>query len=136
MKSTQSTTPTIEETYESIERRIQTTITILVERGVDNPNMSAAAREFNLPMTRLRARWLGQNSKQTTPPRNRKLNAEQELALCIYLDRLDAIGTAARLPMVNSAANTILRYAHTGSGTDSSTPPPVVCLDWARRFLS
>ena len=75
-------------------------------------------------MTRLRARWQGRNSKQTTPATNRKLNEEQGLAFCLYLDHLDDIGTSARLLMVN-------RYAH----TSSSTPPPVIGPHWTRRFL-
>ena len=95
--------------YESVETRIQEAITVLKKRGEDNPNIAAAAREFNLPRRRLSRRWQGQNSKQTRQPTNRKLNEAQELALCLYLDRLDEIGTAARLPMVTSAANTILR---------------------------
>ena len=55
MPFTQSTTPAYEESYESVEIRIQTAITSLVKRGDDNPNIAAAAREFSLPMQRLRS---------------------------------------------------------------------------------
>ena len=41
------------ETYESVETRIQEAITILKIRGEDNPNIAAAAREFNLLRKRL-----------------------------------------------------------------------------------
>ena len=85
MPPTKSTTATYKETYESVETRIQKAITILEKKGDDNPNITAAAREFNIPMQRLRARWKGRLSKQTRPPTNRKLTEEQEPALCLYL---------------------------------------------------
>jgi transposase-like protein len=46
------------ESYESIETRIQADIEVLEQRGEDKPNLSAAAREFNLSPHRLRARWV------------------------------------------------------------------------------
>jgi hypothetical protein len=44
------------EFYKSIETRIQKAIDILEERGEEKPNLAAAAREFELPPQRLRAR--------------------------------------------------------------------------------
>ena len=51
------------EPYEVIESRIQQVIDILSDRGEDNPNIAAAAREFRVPVRRLRVRWAGQQSK-------------------------------------------------------------------------
>lgn len=70
-------------------------------------------------------------SRQERPGSNHRLSDDQELAVCQYLDRMDNIGTSARLQMVTSCANTILRNAHT-----SPSPPPVVSNQWANRFLN
>ena len=43
------------------------------------------------------------------PVGNQRLTEVEELAVCIYLKRLDAIGACARLPMITSCANEILR---------------------------
>jgi hypothetical protein len=42
----------------SIETRIQADIEVLELRGEDKPNLSTAAREFNLSPHRLRARYI------------------------------------------------------------------------------
>ncbi|KAA8911523.1 hypothetical protein FN846DRAFT_412563 [Sphaerosporella brunnea] len=130
--------PSIEpkESYESVETRIQAAIEVLRARGEENPNIAAAAREFKLPPQRLRARWGGRHSKKTRPASNRKLTEEQELAVCLYLDRLGGATTtetsSTRLEMVTGCANGILQRAH----TDPSIPAPVVGEHWARRFLA
>jgi hypothetical protein len=93
------------ESYRSIEARIQEAIDVLEERGEEKPNLAAAAREFEVPPQRLRARWNGRPSKSDRPESNKKLSGDQELAVCLYLDRLDANGTCARKKMVTNCAN-------------------------------
>jgi hypothetical protein len=93
------------ESYGSLEVRIQEAINVLQERGEEKPNLAAAAREFELPPQRLRARWNGRQSKFDRPAKNTKLSGDQELAVCLYLVRLDAIGTCARKKMVTNCAN-------------------------------
>jgi hypothetical protein len=88
------------ESYESIEARIQEAIDDLEKRDEEKPNLAAVAREFEVPPQRLRARWNGRRSKCDVPGPNKKLSGDQELAVCLYLDRLDAIGTCARKKMV------------------------------------
>ena len=88
------TTTTITETYHVIESRITQSIDILLQRG-GKPNLSAAAREFKVPLQRLRARWNGRKSKQEVVPWNRKLKEHEELAVCAYLNRLDKFGLHA-----------------------------------------
>jgi hypothetical protein len=93
-----TTTPSgpthIVESYHAVESRITQAIEILQGRG-GQPNFAAAAREFLLPVQRLRARWNGRPSKIQTIPGNRRLSKHQELAVCQYLDRLDNIGLPA-----------------------------------------
>jgi hypothetical protein len=60
----------------------------------------------------LRARWNGRSSKQDLSGLSKRLTDDQELALCLYLRRLDTIGTSVRFPMVTSCANSILRWSH------------------------
>ena len=121
-----------EESYGSVESRIQEAIAVLWQKGEQNPNLAAAAREFNLPPQRLRARWNGRESKEKRVPVNRRLTEEEELAVCQYLDRLDHIGTSARLNMITTCANAILLHAQ----EDQSIPTPVVSEHWSGRFLA
>jgi len=51
---------------------------------------------------------------------NRRLSEEEELAVCQYLDRLDMIGTSARLHMITGCANAILLRVY----SDQSIPIP------------
>jgi hypothetical protein len=121
------------EPYEVTESRIQQVIDILSDRGDDKLNLAAAACEFRVPVRRLRARWAGQQSKQERPGTNKRLSEDEELVVCLYLDRLEAIGTAARKQMITGCANDILRRGFTPS--ESDTEPPKVGLHWTRRFL-
>ena len=102
------------EPYQVTESRIKQVIDILSDRGDDNLNLAAAAREFRVPVGRfkLRARWAGQQSKQERPGPNKRLSEDEEIAVCLYLDRLEAIGTAARKQMITGCANDILRHYH------------------------
>ena len=61
------------------------------------------------------------------------MSADEELAVCLYLDRLEAIGTAARKQMITGCANDILRRSFTPC--ESDTKPPEVGPLWTQRFL-
>ena len=111
-------TTTITEPYDVVESRTAQGMDILLQRG-GKPNIAAAAREFNVPVQRLRARWNDRRSKQEVVPWNRKLKEHEELAVCTYLNRLDKVGLHARLFMIADCANGVLRRAHVGEG-----PPP------------
>jgi hypothetical protein len=50
------------------------------------PNISKTAREFAVPIGRLRRRWLGGKSLFQRQPKGRKLSSGQEKALCEYID--------------------------------------------------
>ena len=121
------------ETYAEIEERVQQIIQRLEQLSdeTERPNIAATARDFQVSEHRLRKRWNGSGSKMDRLPPNRKPTAEQELALCQYLDQLDAIGIPARIPMITSAANSILRRCH----IDQAIPPPTVSHMWTKRFL-
>ena len=71
----------IVEPYQVTESRIKQVIDILSDRGDDNLNLAAAAREFRVPVKRWRARWAGQQSKQERPGTNKRLSEGEELAV-------------------------------------------------------
>ena len=121
-----------EESYGSVESRIQEAILMLRQKGKENTNLAAAARELNLPSQRLRARWNGRESKEKGVPVNRRLTEEEKLAVCQYMNLLDHMGTSAHLNMITICANAILLHAQ----EDQSIPTPIVSEHWSRRFLA
>lgn len=103
------------EPYEEVQKRIQAAVTAIQARSDQYVNIAQVARNYEIPITRLRAGLQGRQSKQERQGANSKLSEDQELAVCQYLDRLDTIGTCARLQMVSSCANAILSSGHTSS---------------------
>ena len=95
------------EAYADIESQITDACDNL--RKSKKPNVARTAREFQVLLSRLRWRWKGCQTRVEWPAGNKRLTEAEELAVCIYLKRLDAIGTCARLPMITSCANEILR---------------------------
>ena len=106
--------------YDVIESRI--TEALLSISYQKNWKFKDLAQEYNVPVERLQNRYHGQPSKTERKGGNRRLSDAQELALCQYLDCLDAIGLSARMSLLIGAANAILRLHH----TDESNPPPLL----------
>ena len=125
--------PAMPENYTDTEAKIEAACQKIFE--LENPNVAAIAREFEVPVSRLRARLSGRQSRTQRPAPNKRLSEDEELAVCLYLKRLDSIGTSARLPMVTGCANAILRRNHQLSSPEPNTPPPNVGATWTARFL-
>lgn len=117
-------------TYLDIEDRIIEACHALYHE--EKPNISQAARQFDVPYDRLRARYKGRVSRSERPVIGRKLDDAQEEALCNYLNTLDDLGVHPRLHTVTHSANSILRDSH----DDPQTPPPTVGSTWTNRFLA
>ena len=66
--------------YSEEEERISNAIGALERR--DNPNLSAAAREFSCDYQKLRRRWNGIPSKADYGGYNKRLSDEEEIMLC------------------------------------------------------
>jgi len=120
------------ESYAEIEAHIEQALHEL--RDCENPNIAAVAREFQAPVSRLRARWNGRSSKQDLPEPGKRLTDDQELAVYLYR-RLDTIRTSARFPMVTSCANSILRRSYDSAASDPKIKSPTVSAFWTSRFL-
>lgn len=116
------------DTYHDIESRIVDAILEL--RKCENPNVTAVARQFNVPAKRLINQWKGRKSKVECGRHNKALFEAQELALCQYLDNLNGEGPKAHYKQLEQVANSLLKKGHTRSGK-----PPIVGAHWTARFL-
>ena len=76
-----------------------------------------------------RARWAAKRSKQETPGPNKRLSEDEELAVCLYLDRSEHIGTLARMQMITWCADDILHRGFTPAPVRILSPPR-----WTGRF--
>jgi hypothetical protein len=99
----------------------------------EQPNIARSAREFDVPETRLRARWKGRAPSRGG--QNKALSDDQELAICHYLDRLDQIGLPARIRTITACANAILQQSKSTSMDADANEKPTVSKMWTRRFL-
>lgn len=119
----------MDQSYNAVEARIKEAIDALRTR--QKFSRRAIATEFNVPEERLRSRLNGHPPKsEVRGLHNRALTTDQDLALRLYLQKLDQMGAPARLHMIQQTANKILRQ-------DDKTPPERPPLDsqWAKRWL-
>ena len=119
---------TMASTYLDDEERVLTALEVAQLR--EKPNIAAIAKEYKVAVGRLRRRYRGTPSRAERPPSNRKLDYEQEAALIEYCNRVDVLGTSARLHMVESCANQLLAQCH----DDPLSRPPTVGPQWVKRF--
>jgi hypothetical protein len=103
------TSTTMASIYRQHEERIDEAIQSL--QGAMCTNIASLAREFDVPMQRLQMRLQGRPSKLGNTNTPTWLTSEQDTTLKITLDRLEATGLPARIPMLSSIANQILRQA-------------------------
>jgi len=83
------------EPYEDVEIRIQAAVASIHASNDPYPNITAVARAYEIPVSRLGGRLQGRQSRQERPGANHRLSDDQELAVCQYLDRLDTVSTSA-----------------------------------------
>jgi hypothetical protein len=115
--------------YQVVEQCILDAIKDVTDGGC--ANLNEAARKHKVPPFRLRSRWKGRPSRSDRPVYSRKLSTAEEQGLCMFLDRLEAIGLPATLPMIAVKANSILARHH----ENAQTRPPIVSNKWTKRFL-
>jgi hypothetical protein len=74
----------------------------------EKPNIAKTAREFDVPVGRLRHRFQGKAPcRLDVRGQNKVLNKAAEEALCSYINKADAIGLLIRKQTLISAANAI-----------------------------
>ena len=121
------------ESYHDIENRIKDALSAL-KKG-DVPNLSVAARQFNVPRSRLHHRFHGRPAKSDLPSHNRRFSSSEETALCRYLDRLDRLGLPAQRELLRGAADHILAKTWTPDPDNPNEQSPQVGNHWVARFL-
>ena len=114
--------------YEAIEEQISQALQAL--QNNEAPNISAAARQFDVPRQRLHHRFHGRPAKTSLPSFNHHLNKEEERAICRYLNCLDQLGLPAQQELLHAAADSILLHSYTPPDSDPHTPPPRVGDKW------
>jgi hypothetical protein len=87
------------------------------------PNLTALARQFNVPYDRLRRRYLGKPSRSTRKRAGKKLTELQESEILKQISQLDHRS-------ITRVANQILERDHIGE-----YPPPIVSNKWCQRFI-
>jgi len=93
------------------------------------PYYSKAARKYGVHKDRIRRRFLGKAlDSSNIGGHNRRLNDDEDRALCAYIDLADEIGLPIREKTLVVAANSILRSHY------SDSAPVSAC--WASRWLS
>lgn len=115
--------------YHQIEARIQKAI----EHLKKNPDAKRAkvAREFDVPLQRLRFRLKGARPmSEVRGVHGRRLSPDQDLALCLYLNKLIKLGLHPRLRMIETAATKLLMQDSIGT-----TLPPPLSHSWSKRWM-
>lgn len=120
-------------TYRTCEQRIEQAMEAL-NHG-DFTKITDAARRFDVPYQRLRARLNGRKSRSQRLPTNLKLTPEEDAGLCQYLDRLDDLGLPPRPLHIAAAAKLILAYKPMGDKTTNSHIRSDLGEHWVRRWL-
>jgi Tc5 transposase DNA-binding domain len=114
--------------YLEAEERVQDAL--LYKQAHPSASLRFLSRSFNVPKDRIYRRLKGQDSRSTRPPTNQKLDKDQDLALCWYVESLHRIGVSLRYKAIAQAANQILAASH-----HLDDPPPTVGEHWPSRWL-
>jgi hypothetical protein len=103
---------------------------VQILHSMDNPNIAAFARDYNLPYQRLKRAYRGGQSRSTRPSTNKLLTEEQEAALKRFLDAIGDIGFGIHKSLIKQQTDALLAASHQDIG------PPRRCGDhWAERWL-
>ncbi|KOS39223.1 hypothetical protein ACN38_g9942 [Penicillium nordicum] len=112
--------------YSDVERRILTACS--VARTSKKPNFAALAREYEVPVGRLRARFAGRKSRSTRQMTYTRLNEDQIASLVRWIRCLDNLHVPPTAKMVAISANALLRRAN------SDARP--LAKDWVYDFVA
>lgn len=93
--------------YSAIEQRIQAACK--VARTRKNAKSAPLAREFDVSVYRLRARFHGRQSRTQSPITTKRLYESQEAALISWIDTLDALHLSPTARMVEASANATIQ---------------------------
>ena len=117
-------------TYIAIENRIKKAINALNTR--QNPSQTEIAREFDVPLRRLRSRLADHSPASAVRGlHNRKLKSDQNLALHTCIKRLNELSLPVRLNMFQFTANALVRQNY-----PQWVYPFSLNSQWVKRWLN
>lgn len=96
-------------------------------RGQRKPNITALAREYDVPYTRLRSRFKGVSSRLARESTNKRLNSAQETAVIQWMRQVDSL-------YVSPTANMIAQCANQVVAASSDASPRRLDRNWVYRF--
>ena len=97
----------MDNSYLAIEKRVEAACK--AARQKKRAKIAPLAREFGVPVSRLRARLQGRPSRSSRPITTKRLDASQEAALVRWIERLDTLHVPPTAGMVEASANAIIR---------------------------
>ena len=98
--------PTMAKCYKDYEKRINEALCAWRHDGTRS--IRSIAQEFAVDRKTFGRRLRGEASESTRSAINKRLTAEQEQAICDYIERLDRIDLSAKLSTIGGAANFLL----------------------------
>ena len=120
---------------QTIENRIQNALATISNDCA--PNISALARQFDVPRTRLMRRWHGNGSRATVGGHNKALTNEQEKGLLQFAKDMEEQGLNITEVNLVDAANYLLSRewkSRKAQDLEISDTPHIVSSNWCRRF--
>jgi hypothetical protein len=93
--------------YSAIEKRLQAACE--AAKAQKKAKVAPLARQFDVPVSRLRARLNGRQSRTQHPITTKRLDDSQEAALIRWIERLDSLHVPPTASMVEASANAMIR---------------------------
>ena len=100
--------------YAAIEQRIQAACE--AARARKNAKITSLAHEFDVPMSRLRARLHGRQPRTQRTVTTKRLDDSQEAALISWINALDALHVPPTARMVEASANAMIQRGTEATG--------------------
>ena len=120
----------MKDSYFAIEKRIRAACEAHGSRK--NTKIAPLAREFDVPVQRLRARLNGRQSRSSHPTPTKRLDQSQEAALIRWINILDSLHVPLTAGMVEASANAMIRTRSEAVGEELGDP---VGKMWIYNFI-
>ena len=120
----------MKDSYFAIEQRIRAACKSYELRK--NTKIAPLAREFDVPVQRLRARLNGRQSRSSHPIPTKRLDESQEAALIRWINILDSLHVPPTAGMVEASANAMIRTRSEAAGEELGDP---VGKMWIYNFI-
>jgi hypothetical protein len=116
---------------------IESQLLLAIQAIQKDPKLTirAAANIYNVPRVTLGRRLAGKPTRPESSANLRKLTNSEESAIVQYIIELDLRAFPPRISAVEDMANLLLAIRNASDASDASTPPPIVGVNWAPKFI-